>query len=304
MEIYDLAIGYVWEFDKDFVQLLEQRFHNAGLSTYIIQEHNIKEVTEQVISKKLYFRFYFDRAWDVDDDFGKLGKILNRKHTYIFNAYKNVLHAIDKASMHLEFITNGINVPYSIIIPPVSEEEEIFISVDDLAKIGRPFIIKPCNTTGGGTGVVIGAESLKEVLHARKKYNDDKYLLQEKIIPNFIDGRRAWFRCFYAFGKIIPCWWDDLTHIYDIITEKDTELFNYKKLINITRTIYNITQLDFFSTEIAITDGNKFIVIDYVNDQCDLRSKAWHFDGIPQQVVDDIIANMIKSTLKIKKLLL
>lgn len=304
MEIYDLAIGYVWEFDEDFVQLLEQRFHNAGLSTYIIKEHNIKEVTELVLNKKLYFRFYFDRAWDVDDDFGKLGKILNRKHTYIFNAYKNVLHAIDKASMHLEFITNGINVPYSIIIPPVSEEEEIFISVDDLAKIGRSFIIKPCNTTGGGTGVVIGAESLKEVLQARKKYNDDKYLLQEKIIPNFIDGHRAWFRCFYAFGKIIPCWWNDLTHIYDIITEKDTELFNYKKLINITRTIYNITQLDFFSTEIAITDGNKFIVIDYVNDQCDLRSKAQHFDGIPQQVVDDIIANMIKSTLKIKKLLL
>jgi len=90
--------------------------------------------------------------------------------------------------MHLEFITAGLNVPYSIIIPPHSEKEEIYISIDDLALLGRPFIIKPCNTTGGGIGVVTGAESLKEVLDERITNTEDKYILQEKFIPLISTG--------------------------------------------------------------------------------------------------------------------
>lgn len=304
MQIFDLAISYVWEYDEDFVNLLESHLHSFGISTYLVKEHNVIEVTKKIIDRKLYFNFYFDRAWDVDDRFGNLGKILARRKCHIFNPYKNVLHAIDKASMHLEFITSGLNVPYSIIIPPFNEEQEVYISVDDLAKLGRPFIIKPCNTTGGGLGVVTGAETLKEVLAERMNLNDDKYLIQEKIHPKIINGRRAWFRSFYAWGKVIPCWWDDSTHLYDDITEFDHQFFNYKKLIQITKIIANLTKLDFFSTEIVITEDKRFIVIDYVNDQCDLRFKSLHHDGVPDAAIYDLINQLVKSILRIKKLTL
>ncbi|MCK7528606.1 MAG: hypothetical protein MZV64_69160 [Ignavibacteriales bacterium] len=70
----------------------------------------------------------------------------------------------------------GLNVPYSIIIPPHSQAEGVFISIDDLEILGRPFIINPVTHTGGGIGVVTGAETLKEVLSARLKHSDDKYL--------------------------------------------------------------------------------------------------------------------------------
>ncbi len=300
MTTYDLALAYVWEYDTDFINLVEKKFQEAGLSTFVISEYNIDEVLENVLKRKLHFQFYLDRAWDVDERFENLGRILTRRKGIIFNPYKNVLHAIDKASMHLEFITAGLHVPYSIIIPPHSESEDLFISVEELSNLGRPFIIKPCNTTGGGVGVVTGAETLKEILDERVTNSDDKYLLQEKIYPKILDGRRAWFRSFWAFGRAIPVWWDDQTHLYEQILPEHYKNFRLTNLRRITKKIAGLTSLDFFSTEIVLTEDDNFLLIDYVNDQCDMRMKSGHYDGIPDNIVHDIVKNMLKFTLQKK----
>jgi len=301
MEKFDLALSYLWEYDDGFLSLVENIFHDAGLSTFLISDYNIHDVTEKVINKELSFDFYLDRAWDVDERFEELGKILSKKKTRIFNPYSSVLHAIDKASMHLEFITAGINVPYSIIIPPHSESEEILISVDELSHLGRPFIIKPCNTTGGGIGVVTGAESLKEIFDERITYSDDKYILQEKIYPAILDGRRAWFRCFWAFGNTIPTWWDDQTHLYTELFAEEISKYKLKKLIQITDIVAKNTNLDFFSTEIVFTRDNSFVAIDYVNDQCDMRLNSIHHDGVPDNVIRQIIQRMLRAIVKEKR---
>lgn len=303
MKNFDLGIAYNWEYDVDFVSLVEAELQFAGLSTYVIHEKNVLEVKEEILERKLSFNCYLDRAWDVDDRFGEIGKILQRKKIKIFNPYKNVLHAIDKASMHLEFITAGLNVPYSIIIPPHSQREDIFLSVEELAILGRPFIIKPCNTTGGGIGVVTGAESLKEVLSERTSYNHDKYLIQEKIYPNMINGKRTWFRSFWAFGKIINVLWDDQTHVYEIINDDIKSKINFRKLNQIVKTIYQLIKLDFFSTEIVFTHDEKFVVIDYVNDQCDMRFKSKYFDGVPDELVEQIVLYLKQAVTKTKNVL-
>lgn len=303
IEKFDIGFAYVWEFDEDFIHKFEEVFHANNLSTFIIGHHNIEEVKRRVKDKKLHFNFYLDRGWDVEESFEALGHLLMKRKTHIFNPYKKVLHAIDKATMHLEFITAGLNVPYSIIIPPVKEKEELFISLSNLATLGRPFIIKPCNTTGGGIGVVTGAETLHDVLQERKFIHEDKYLLQEKIYPAYLNGRRAWFRVFYAFGKIIPVWWDDLTHHYQVLTHDEIETFKLKKLFQVTRTVYHTTELDFFSTEIVITPQHKFIAIDYVNDQCDLRLQSLHEDGVPDEIIYSILYAAKNRVLKLKKVL-
>ncbi len=302
MSTFDLAIAYDWEFDVELVSVLENLFHQSGLTTFVITENNVSEITEKVKNRLLNFRTYLDRASDVNDKFLELAKILTKRKTRIFNPYKKVEHAIDKATMHLEFITAGINVPYSIIIPPHSQSEDIFVSLNDLQILGRPFIIKPCNTTGGGMGVVTGAESLKEVLTARSKHSEDKYLIQENIHPMLLDNKRAWFRCYWAFGKPVCVWWDDITHIYTTLLATEIEKFNLKKLFQITKTIQNLTQLDFFSTEIALTTKNIFVVIDYVNDQCDMRLKSLHADGVPDEIVLKILNNLRVSVNKEKRI--
>lgn len=294
MEYFDLGLAFVWEYDEDFIKKIEDVFQSKGLTTYRVGYYNLHDTFDKIYHRKLSFGFYLDRAWDVDEEFEAMGKIISRRKTTIFNPYKNVLHAIDKASMHLEFITAGLNVPYSIIIPPHSEKEDIYISLEDLAKLGRPFIIKPCNTTGGGVGVVTGAETLAEIFDERITNLEDKYLLQEKIYPQIIEGKRAWFRCFWAFGKPIPVWWDDQTHLYEEITNDEMKNFQLSKLNSITRAIAKLTMLDFFSTEIVLTESGRYFVIDYVNDQCDMRFKSNHVDGVPDKVAEKIIQNLFK----------
>ncbi|HSP88949.1 MAG TPA: hypothetical protein VLN45_12510 [Ignavibacteriaceae bacterium] len=302
MEIFDLAIAFVWEYDTDFVELVENILQESALTTFIIKEHNIHEITERVRDRKLSFRFYLDRASDVNPSFDELSKILSRRKTIIINPYKKVQHAIDKASMHLEFMNEGLNVPYSIIIPPHRELEEVKLTIEDLSILGRPFIIKPCNTTGGGIGVVTGAETLREIFQERITNSNDKYLIQEKVYPTMLDGRRAWFRCFWAFGKPIAVWWDDLTHLYNELTEEEMIFYGLRKLLQKTKTIAKITELDFFSTEIVLNNKNLFVVIDYVNDQCDMRIKSKHFDGVPDTVIHQIIYNLKNYIVRTKRL--
>lgn len=300
METYDIGLAYVWEYDEDFINLLESVFREHNLTTFKIGYHNLAEVREMVLNRSLLFNFYLDRAGDVDDDFEALGFLLHKRKTYFFNEYKKVSHAVDKASMHLEFMTAGLHVPYSIIIPPFNQVEDIFISINDLKRLGRPFIIKPCNTTGGGVGVVTGAETLHEVLQERVNYVDDKYLIQETIYPRSLNGNRAWFRCFWAFGSAIPVWWDDQTHLYKALTRNEITEYELEQLFSIVETIARITNMDFFSTEIVLDESGKFIAIDYVNDQCDMRFQSNHADGVPDSVLLNIINNLAGFIIKKK----
>jgi hypothetical protein len=68
-----------------------------------------------------------------------------------------------------------------------------------------------------------------------------------------------------------------------------------------TKIIEKITELDFFSTEIVLNKEKKFVVIDYVNDQCDMRFKSKHKDGVPDSTVKQIINNLKNYIVRIKR---
>jgi hypothetical protein len=309
---FDLAISWNWEYDKDFIELIEQIAHRNNISTYLIHPGNIHRVTELVSKNKLYFHVYLDRASDVDDKFEPFAQFsiasIDHKNPHhrilVINPYALMYRAADKATMHLEFLTHDIEVPYTIIISPFRHQPHPELTDEQLAVIGKPFIIKPANTTGGGIGVVLDAKSLNDVLEARRHYQDDKYLLQELIKPIRYGERKAWFRVFYAFGKVFPCWWDDVTHIYEPVTAEDEERFGLSALRFITRKIYRVCRLDFFSTEIATTLNHKFVVVDYVNEMCDMRMKSATPDGVPNEIVEQIITAMIQFVEKQKNRML
>jgi hypothetical protein len=294
MKEFDLAIAFNWEYDEDFVELIEKILQSNDLTTFKVQYHNYNEVHFLVQNNELKFRIYLDRASDSNDCFLPLAKLLTRRKTYIVNNYTQVEFATDKATMHLEFIANSINTPFTIIISPYSRNKEIKLKLSDLTRLGRPFIIKPANTTGGGIGVVTGAENLSDILRERQYLRDDKYLLQEKVIPLERGDKRFWFRCFWAFGKIFPCWWNDLTHRYKILTVDEILSYELKQLFTITKKIQKICGLDFFSTEIALNQSGRFIVVDYVNEICDMRFQSKHFDGVPDDIIAGIIHTMMK----------
>jgi hypothetical protein len=293
---YDLAIAWTWKYDLHFVRLIEQTALDASLQVLLIDPMSVGEIFEQVRNRSIHFRYFLDRASDENEAFLPLARLIHKRfgepehslRTRPINPLDLVARASDKATMHLELHSHGINVPYTIIISPYNHKKEIEFTLSELAKLGRPFIIKPANTTGGGVGVVTGAETLKDVIEARQHNRNDKYLLQETIKPSLVGKRRAWFRVFYAFGGILACWWDDQTHRYESLDFQAEGIEGAAELRDYVAKIHDICRLDFFSTELVLTSEQKIVAVDYVNEMCDMRLQSSHPDGVPDVVVKEI----------------
>ncbi len=302
-ETYQLAIAIDWEYDWDFVNLLEEAGRKYKLSTFIIWPGNLEETYTLLTNGFLEFQFLFDRASDTSPQFQKIQKLLIARGVKVLEPLESLAWASDKATMHLEFISNGLHTPYTIILPPYETHEDCYLSVEDLAKLGRTFIIKPANTTGGGIGVVDGAETLQDVLQARQSHYKDKYLLQEKVQPLEKDGNRFWFRGFYACGLVQCAWWNNLTHIYRLLTRAEIRKYKLQPLFTIVEKIAQISKLFFFTTEIALNESGQFIVVDYVNESCDMRLQSKAADGVPDQIVKksaEAIIRYVKNQLENK----
>jgi glutathione synthase/RimK-type ligase-like ATP-grasp enzyme len=287
-EHFDLAVAWDWEHDAQFISCLETQIHAHRLRFFSVSHHNVHETLKRLQKDTLSFGAFLDRASDADETFVPLARHIKKSTILFLNHPDAVHHAADKATMHMEFISKGIHVPFTIIISPYNKKNEVELSIDDLSRLGRPFIIKPANTTGGGIGVILGAETLKDVIDSRQHHKNDKYLLQEKISPVQFHSRKGWFRVFCVCGTVLPCWWDDETHIYQMITRSEVKELGLRPLVNITKKIWEVCKLEFFSTEIATTAEKKFIVVDYVNDICDMRTQSRHPDGVPDTVVTEV----------------
>jgi hypothetical protein len=187
--------------------------------------------------------------------------------------------------MHLELLSAGVRTPYTLILPAFAVEPAVPLTAGDLAPLGAPFVIKPANTTGGSLGVIADAGGIDDVLAARKTYPADKYLLQEKVVPLVRNGRRYWFRGFYVLGEVHLTWWDDLTHVYAELGSDEAAAEGLAAVYGIVRTIARVSRLRFFSTEVAKDAAGRLLVVDYVNEICDMRLRSAHADGVPDTVV-------------------
>lgn len=293
---FDIGITWEWEHDYAFVSSLERACRRRGVSSCIVNPGNLADVERLTLSGEISFGVFFDRASDARKEFCPLVNHLIQHCVPFINNPRDSEIAGNKATMHLEFITHGINVPYTIILP-VFDESGPTENILKLENVGIPFIIKPAHG-GGGDGVLLGAKSLAEVMAAWKDYAHDQLLIQENIVPCDLDGRQAYFRVYYAGGNVISCWWDPAHHVSERLLPEDSARYGLLEIDRIAGKIHEISRLNFFSTEIALTEAMKFISVDYVNEPCDMRLKSNAWDGVPDEVVElvcDSLVEFIKS---------
>ena len=295
--LVDVALLWEWEFDEDFVKLLDRKFNQFGLQCYLIHPFNLPKLESDLNKQAFAARVFYDRASDANPAFESIVQHLLQMESCPLNDPGALETALDKAIMHSKLIEHGIHVPYTIILTPNRDWTKI--KIGELIRLGEPFIIKPA-LGGGGVGVEANAKTLFDIVKAREAKGKECLLLQEKVLPIQFGNRRAWFRIFYVCGKVISCWWDDLTHIYFQLTPEEEKVYGLERLRNVVQRIAEISRLNFFSTEIAIVDKETFVAVDYVNDQCDMRLKSRFPDGVPDEVVEDItleIAQYVRRTI-------
>jgi hypothetical protein len=280
------GLAWNWEHDRDFVNLLDRSCLQSGLSCYLVGGHNLQQTYLEVQNDERRFLFFLDRASDEDARFLQLNQLLQAKGTKFINAHHHYQRSIDKANIHGELLAHGLQLPLTIILPPYDTEPGFDPRV--IEPLAKPFVVKPSRGSGG-FGVIVGATRPDDVMQTRARFRNQRFLVQQRIEPQILGGRRAWFRVYNVCGQIIPCWWDDTTHKYSIVTPGDGGMVNTEELLRIVRIIAEVSQLDFFSTEIALDKDGRYVVVDYVNDPCDMRPQSKHFDGVPDTIVRTIV---------------
>lgn len=296
-EIFDLAIAWNWREDADFVFQINEVSLEWGLKPYLIQPFNLDETIDLLRKGEIEFRAFFDRASDTDPNFYQIVHLLQQKGVFMVNHPDNIKWINDKALIHMEFMLHQIPVPPTVIYYPHDDRQSI---INKINHIEAPFVIKPAHPVEGEeSGLLLNATSVEEIIQFRNQSRDLICLVQKQIIPITLDKNPAWFRIFYIFGKIIPSWWHPTTHIYEVLTKEEISKFRLKQLFTLTKKIAAIYKLGFFSTEITLGKNRHFVVIDYINDQCDMRKKSRHIDGVCNEIIDLIVRELVR---RIKKL--
>ena len=282
---FDLCLAWNWEYDADFVHLLEAACAARRVSFRQITPETLEQALAGLSNEETGFSVYFDRASESDLRFQPLADWADSHGVFRINSHSQAPWLEDKATMQAEFIRRGLNTPYTVILPSYEEQAEIPLA--DLDPFRESFTIKPARG-GGGEGVVLEASSWEQVLAARRQFPAEKYLLQAYVATRLLAGRPAWFRVLYCDGAVYACWWDPATHIYTWVTAEERAQFGLRILYEVPRRIAQICRLHLFSTEIALSKDGQFLVVDYINDPLDLRLQSKASDGVPDAIVENI----------------
>jgi hypothetical protein len=290
MNIYDLCVAWNWIYDADFIGLLEKSCQAHEISLLQITTSNLPQMLNALVGREAGCRVFFDRASDEDPQFLPLVQWVREDSIHSINAYEHASRTWDKARLHNVLVSHGLNVPTTIILPPYIKKPDI--PSIDLSPLGEQFTLKPAHGSGG-VGVMTNASTWEQVLSVRREHATDHYLLQAHITPIKVGDHLAWFRIIYSGGEIYPCWWDPFSHIYTPVTDTEKVEHGLGSLEEVVQAISRICKLDLFSTEIAFTSDRKFVVVDYVNDQIDLRLQSRSVEGVPDAIVVKVAEQLV-----------
>jgi len=290
MDIFDVALGWPEPRDqKDlFIKTLESECKARRLKFTCIDELGIENAIKETRKGNLKIKFYLDMAsetYDPSNPFTKFAYHIKDAGARVVDDPDDVKAAADKSITHFDLVRAKVPVPYTVVIRHWEPSRKL--TEEERLKLSAPFVIKPAVGYGQkGVQIISKSKTLKEINEARLFDPGDNFLLQEFIEPLVIEGKPAWFRVYQLFGEIIPCWWNPETHEYAHVTLKEMDDHRLMPLVRIASEIGRITRVDWFSCEIAIHARNrKFVVIDYMNDQCAIYPKSEHKDGVPDELI-------------------
>jgi hypothetical protein len=301
--LVDLAVGQREASEIGFFQWLQEACAVRGLNCAVLHEGVVTEALGAISDRRLKIGTLLDltaKWWDHEDPYVQLCYAVKDTGGRVIDDPDAAMMADHKAVSHHRLERAGIPVPPTVLLRRWAPDRGL--TPEERAVVGDQVVIKPARGWGW-KGVVLGAiGDLDAVSRARDYDRTDDFLVQRQIrYTTLADDhgirRPAWWRVFYLFGEIIPCWWNPENGDYRLMSLYDLWNNDLLPLARLAAEIARISAMDFFSTEICLADeptrpgslyqmrGRQFYVIDYVNDQCDVRCQSQHAAGPPDEVV-------------------
>ncbi|MCD4780074.1 MAG: hypothetical protein K8S27_05940 [Candidatus Omnitrophica bacterium] len=304
MKIYNFALNCGSTEKDDFIRSLKAECKSQQLSFLWIHEDNVRDIVKKLESHAIEVHVLLDigATYHLDKDwYARVCYAVKDAGGVVINDPDRTKSAIDKSVMHFELQHANIPTPYTIVVRNW-EPHSFRLTAEEKQRLGVPFVIKPA-LGYARKGVICDARpTIREIADARNFDRGDNFLLQKKIEPYQFGEKRSWFRVLNVFDTIVPCWWDDRRNVYDHIDYEEFNRFRLLPLVKMTAQIAAISRMAWFSTEIAFEKKNgkaRFVVIDYVNDQCDMTTKSESKTGVPDDVVHFVAESIVCAALNI-----
>lgn len=295
MDVYDLCLAWNWEYDNAFSAILNSACKERGLTLLQLTPGDLPEMREALANGRVGFHAMLDRASEVDAGFAVIVDWALRHGVSFINHPHLAARSWDKAWLHSLLHEASIPTPGTLVIPSLIEATTL--AAIDLRALGTPFVVKPAHGSGG-EGVLLHGQGWEDIDQARRRSPRDQILAQATVHPAHFDGRPAWFRVLVCAGQVYPCWWHTQTHIYAPLDLEEELSLGLTPLRALSAAIASLCGLDTFSSEIALDETGVFVVVDYVNDQIDLRPQSGAEDGVPDPIVEDIAARLADMALE------
>lgn len=264
------------------LKLLHRAMAARGLSILLVNKHSVEWATQRVRAGRLHPIVFLDLCSRPGDHFFELLKMMAGAGVYTI-CHPDQIRWTLKAFAQGELEKAGLPVPPTVVLQKTQHDRELTES--ERAIVGERAVIKPSYGVAG-LGVVVNAEPTQAAIAAARDYDrKDDWLIQKMVRWGGIDAekphadrRPAYLRAYNVLGYRSLMWWSN-ERGYSRLTWDDFSRYNLAGVLKLTDRIAELTNMDFFSSEVAITsddpeDPNRFVLIDYINDQCDIDPSA------------------------------
>jgi hypothetical protein len=296
--VYDVVLANDEEF---FSHRVRELCGANNLSFFLLEpiwlEPFIQKLQQGDIGVGVYIDFGSD-PYDPHNIYYRLAKEVKASGGYVIDDPDRSPITTHKGKFHAVLLKNAVPVPETILVP--RSDLQAFRLTDQVRQaIGAPFVVKPA-WGYGGRGVNTRATTEDDLVRAAQAVPDsDAIMLQRRIVPKTLQGRPAWFRVFSVCGEIIPCWWHPGTGDYRMVSPLERRRYGLVALEQIVHKIAQLSRMEFFSTEIALDLDDKFVVIDYLNDECDMHAKSYWPDGVPDELARRVAHLMVQKAINV-----
>jgi len=294
---YDLVMTHKLDADDFFIHRVQQHCAERRLNFFLIEPLWVSEFLDKYDRGEVWARVLLNlhsEHHDPTDLYHRLVRLAEARGTRVIDPPAVARPAFDKAALHPRLLAAGLCAPHTVIVPR-GDAPQFRLGEAERAELGSPFVIKPAQGYGK-RGVIFDATSEADVTRSMAEWPDDRYLVQRRIVPRSIAGEPAYFRVYHVFGSIWCCWWNCYTDRYRTLRPEEEEQHGLRPLRDIMVRLAALTGMQFFSSEVALTEAGEFVLIDYVNDQCHLLCQtASPQIGVPDDVVAAIAQRLVES---------
>src|SRR5688500_12548628 len=201
--------------DGFFIHCVQRGCAERGMDFFLVEPLWVKAFLEAFERGEVWARALLNMHSEhhlPQDPFHRLVDLAEGRKTIVIDPPSVAQAAFDKSILHPRLEAAGIGVPPTIFVA-AADAATLVLGVEQKEALGDPFVIKPARGYGK-KGVILDAHGEADLARSMAAWPDDKYLLQRKIIPRYLEGRPAYWRLFHVFGSLWWCWWDCFTDRY------------------------------------------------------------------------------------------